>query len=340
MRRLLAGSAMAATVAILLASGIAAAQGAWEPTRPVEIIVPSGTGGGGDTVARVMQGIIDKHQLIKQTVVVSNKLSGGGSEAFLEMKNARGNPHKLLLALSNLFTTPLGNNIGFNWRDLTPLAMLALDGFALWVPHGAPYATPGELLQAARAAPPDKRLKLGGTGINQEDRLIAVAIEKRSGASFDYVPYRGGGEVARQLAARRLDVSVNNPIEAVDQWHSGLVRPLCLFDKEPFAKAQAVLAPGTAEWRDVPTCTSLGLPLEYRMMRALMLPPDAGADKVEFYLDVIESLRRTPEWKDFLAKGAFIDIPIAGADFARWLEGEEARHRALMSEAGLLRSAE
>lgn len=333
-----ARSAVAALTAMLVSASGAGTRAAWEPTRPVEIIVPSGTGGGADTMARVIQAIVDKHKLANQPFVVSNKLSGGGSEGFLDLKNARGNPHKLLLALSNVFTTPLTTSAAFSWRDFTPVAMLALDGFALWVPKDAPWATTRDFLEAARAAPAAKRLKLGGTGLSQEDRLLASAIEKASGASFEYVPYRGGGEVALQLAARRLDASVNNPIEAVDQWHTGMVRPLCLFDKEPLGSAaQAHVDP---EWKEVPTCNAQGLPIVYRMLRGLFMAPDVGADKVEYYLALLEHVRGTPEWQSFLAKGVLDDTFMTGDAFAGWLEKEERRHGDLLRDAGLLRPAE
>src|SRR6476620_4185851 len=100
---------------------------AWEPTRPIEIIVPAGTGGGADQMARAMQGIITKHSLSKQSVVVINKSGGAGGEGFLDVKNAEGNDHKLIITLSNLFTTPLATGIPFNWKDLTPVSMMALD---------------------------------------------------------------------------------------------------------------------------------------------------------------------------------------------------------------------
>lgn len=338
MRRWLARSALAAAAAILSAASAAPARAAWEPTRPVEIVVPSGTGGGADTMARVLQAIIDKHKLAKQPFIVSNKLSGAGSEGFLELKNARGNPHKLLLALSNLFTTPLTANAGFTWRDFTPLALLALDGFALWVPHDAPYGSTQEFLEAAKAAHPGKRLKMGGTGMNQEDRLLTSAIEQASGASFDYVPFRGGGEVALQLAARRLDASVNNPIEAIDQWHTGMVRPLCMFDKAPLETQADIQA--DAEWKDVPTCNAQGLPVSYRMLRGLFMAPDVGSDQIEYYLGLIEMVRSTPEWHSFMAKGALADSFKSGDAFAAWLEAEERRHAVLVRDMGLLRAAE
>ena len=114
---------------------------AWEPTNPIEIIVPAGTGGGADQMARVTQGIITKHNLSKQSVVVINQSGGAGGEGFLAAKNAKGDGHKLIITLSNLFTTPLATGIPFNWKDLTPVAMMALDEFVLWVNADKPYKT-------------------------------------------------------------------------------------------------------------------------------------------------------------------------------------------------------
>src|ERR1051325_7037627 len=122
---------------------------AWEPTRNVEFIVPAGTGGGADQMARMIQGIITKHNLMKQSVVVVNKAGGAGGEGFLDIKNSKGNPNKLVITLSNLFTTPLATGIPFSWKDMTPVAMMALDEFVLWVPGDAPYNTPKEYVDAA-----------------------------------------------------------------------------------------------------------------------------------------------------------------------------------------------
>ena len=141
--------AAAAGAAVLLSCVPAVA--AWEPTRPVEIIVPAGTGGGADQMARVIQGIVGKHSLMKQPMLVINKAGGAGGEGFLDVKGARGNPHKLVITLSNLFTTPLGTGIPFSWKDLTPVAMMALDEFVLWVPADAPYKTAKEYVEAARS---------------------------------------------------------------------------------------------------------------------------------------------------------------------------------------------
>src|SRR3954469_22394459 len=128
----------AAAAAAIVSITLPLAAHAWEPTKTVEFIVPAGTGGGGDQVARAIQGIIAKHNLMKQSMVVVNKSGGAGAEGFLDVKNAKGEQHKIIITLSNLFTTPLATGVPFNWRDLTPVKMMALDQFVLWVNADTP----------------------------------------------------------------------------------------------------------------------------------------------------------------------------------------------------------
>ena len=209
-------------IAALYASGITApATAAWEPVRPVEFIVPAGTGGGADQMARTIQGIVTKHNLMKQPLVVINKSGGAGGEGFLDLKGSSGNPHKIIITLSNLFTTPLATGIPFSWKDLTPVAMLALDEFVLWVNAEKPYKTAKEYIEAVKAAPQGS-MKMGGTGSKQEDQIITVAAEKAADARFTYIPYKGGGEVAVQLVGNHVDSTVNNPIggRAMARWQA------------------------------------------------------------------------------------------------------------------------
>ena len=114
---------------------------AWEPTKTVEFIVPAGTGGGADQMARMIDGIVKKYGLMKQSMVVINKGGGAGAEGFLDVKDSKGDPHKIIITLSNLFTTPLATGVPFNWKDLTPVSMMALDQFVLWVNADTPYKT-------------------------------------------------------------------------------------------------------------------------------------------------------------------------------------------------------
>ncbi|WP_081421748.1 Bug family tripartite tricarboxylate transporter substrate binding protein [Tardiphaga robiniae] len=324
---------LAAAASILCLGASLPASAAWEPTRPVELIVPAGTGGGADQMARTIQGIITKHSLMKQPLVVINKSGGAGGEGFLDVKSANNNPHKIIITLSNLFTTPLATGIPFNWKDLTPVAMLALDEFVLWVNADKPYKTVKEYIDAVKAAPAGT-IKMGGTGSKQEDQIITVALEKAIGSKFTYIPYKGGGEVAVQLVGQHVDSTVNNPIEAVAQWRGGKVRPLCVFDSKPMAYDEQV-ADGKG-WKDIPTCKSQGLDIEYVMLRGIFMGPKATKDQIDYYVELFKKVRATPEWQDLMKSGAFNTTFMTGSEYAGWVGTEEKRHETLMKEAGFL----
>ena len=324
-------SIIAACVAVTV-SAISPAW-AWEPTKPVEFVVPAGTGGGADQMARLMQGIIIKHKLMKEPMIVVNKSAGAGAEGFLEIKGAKGDPHKIVVTLSNLFTTPMATGVPFNWKDMTPVAMMALDQFVLWVNAETPHKTGKEYLAAVKAAGPLK-MKMGGTGSKQEDQILTVGLEKATGTKFIYVPFKGGGEVAVQLVGKHVDSTVNNPIEAVAQWRAGQLRPLCVFDDERMPYKAKVTA--TQSWNDIPTCKEAGVPTDYVMLRGIFMAPGVTAAQTAFYVDMLKKVRETPEWKDYMEKGAFNQTFMTGADFTKWLDGAEKQHRTLMAEAGFL----
>jgi putative tricarboxylic transport membrane protein len=312
--------------------GTAQAQ-AWEPTKTVEFIVPAGSGGGADQMARLIDAIIKKHGLMKESMVVVNKGGGAGAEGFLEVKNAKADPHKIIITLSNLFTTPLATGIPFNWKDLTPVAMMALDQFVLWVNAETPYKSAKEYIDAVKAAGPNK-FKMGGTGSKQEDQIITVGLEKRTGAKFTYIPYKGGGEVATQLVGNHVNSTVNNPIEAVSQWRAGQLRPLCVFDDERMPYKGKVT--NEMSWGDIPTCKQVGVDLDYVMLRGIFMAPGASPAQRDYYIEVLKKVRETPEWKDFMEKGAFNQSFMTGDQFRSWLDKEEKRHLELMKEAGFL----
>jgi tripartite-type tricarboxylate transporter receptor subunit TctC len=321
-------------LAVALASTAAApAMAAWQPTKAVEIVVPAGTGGGADQMARMIQGIVQKHNLMSQPLVVVNKSGGAGAEGFLDVKGAKGDAHKIIITLSNLFTTPLATGVPFNWKEMTPIAMLALDEFVLWVNASEPYKTSQEYIKAVKAAGPNK-FKMGGTGSKQEDQIITAAIEQATGDKFTYVPFKGGGTVAVQLVGNHINSSVNNPIEAVSQWRAGALRPLCVFDGKRIEVTEKMT--DTMAWSDIPTCKEQGLNVEYLMLRGFFAPPGVSKDVVDFYVDLFKKVRGTPEWKDFMTKGAFNTTFMTGKDFDAWLTKAEQTHKDLMTKAGFL----
>jgi putative tricarboxylic transport membrane protein len=322
-----------AALSIAIAAPAIAASGSWEPTKPVEFVIPAGTGGGADQMARLLQGIVVKHNLMKQSLIPINKSGGAGAEGFLDVKGAKGDPHKIIITLSNLFTTPLATGVPFNWKDLTPVSMLALDQFVLWVNAEAPFNNAREYIDAAKKAGPGK-MKMAGTGSKQEDQIITVALERATGTKFTYVPFKGGGDVATQLVGKHVDSTVNNPIEAVAQWRAGKLKPLCVFDDARMPYKNKVT--DKMSWSDIPTCKESGVPTDYVMLRGIFMPAGVSQEVVNYYVELFRKVRETPEWKEFMERGAFNQTFLSGKEYAEWIAKAEREHVALMKEAGFL----
>jgi tripartite-type tricarboxylate transporter receptor subunit TctC len=305
---------------------------AWEPTKPVEIVVAAGAGGASDQMARMMQAAIQKNGLMKQPMVVSLKGAASGAEALIYMKSSEGDPNKILIAYSLIYMLPLSAKIPFNWRELTPVAVIALDEFVLWDNTTLPYKTVHEFIEAAKAANPP--FKMGGTGSKREDHVLTVFIEKKTGAKFAYLPYKSGGEAATQLVGNHTAANVNNPSENLEVWRAGQVRALCVFDKERIGYKTKVT--DTVSWNDIPTCKEEGLDVQYLMLRAMFLPGKVSEEQRSFYVELFRKVSQTPEYRDYMEKQALKPIFLTGAEMLNFLELDDALNKELMTEAGFV----
>jgi tripartite-type tricarboxylate transporter receptor subunit TctC len=219
--------------------------------------------------------------------------------------------------------------VPFNWKDLTPIARLALDEFILWVNAETPYKSAKDYVDAVKKGKDGKPFAMGGTGSAQEDQIITIQLEQALGLKFSYVPFKGGGEVCANLVGNHVDSTVNNPIECAGHWKAGRVRPLAVFDTKRLT---------AAGWGDIPTVKeALGADISYLMLRGIFGAPGMPAEAVAFYQGMLEKVYGTPEFKEYLEKGALNPAWQTGPEFVSWLGGAEALHRDLMKKGGLLK---
>jgi putative tricarboxylic transport membrane protein len=326
-----------AVLALILALlfAVPASAAAWEPTKPIEFVVPAGTGGGADQMARLIAGIAEESKLSPKPLIVVNKPGGAGAEGFLHVKSKKGDAHTIIITLSNLFTTPLHTGVPFNWRDLTPVARLALDQFILWVnadmpSKERPYKTATEYVTAVKEKMgKSDQMKMGGTGSAQEDQIITIQLEQALGLKFTYVPFKGGGEVCVNLVGNHVDSTVNNPIECASHWRAGRVRPLAVFD--------AARIPDPA-WKEIPTVKeALGTDIQYLMLRGIFGAPNMPKEAVEWYVGFLRKVYETPKFTKYLSDGALKPAFSTGADYVKWMEENETLHKELMAKGGLLK---
>src|SRR4051812_271704 len=300
---------------LLAAFALAGNAAAWEPTKPVEIVVAAGAGGASDQMARMMQAAIQKNNLMKQPMGVSLKGGASGGEALIYMKSSTGDPHKVLIAYSLIYMLPLSAKIPFNWRELSPVSVIARDQCVLCTNTQLPSKRVREFADAAKTATPP--FKMGGTGSKREDHVLTVFLEKKTGAKFAYLPYKSGGEAATQLVRNHTASNVNNPSGNLEVWGADQVRRLCVFSKERIGYANKVTE--TMSWHDIPTCKDEGVDVSYQMLRAMFLPGGVTPDQHAFYVDLFKKITQTQEYKEYMEKQALKPVWLTGTEMTRFL---------------------
>ncbi|WP_265502627.1 tripartite tricarboxylate transporter substrate binding protein [Paracoccus beibuensis] len=309
--------------ALLAATAIAAAAPAmaeWAPSRPIEFVVASGAGGGTDNFARTIQATLNREGIIDNSVVVLNKGGGSGAEAFLYAMQNEGDAHKLIFGTNNAYLLPHVAQMAYSMENLDPVAALALDEFLIWVKADAPYETAADFIEAAKAEPGS--VTFGGSQSKDTDETLVSLIEQTTGAEFKYVPFNGGGEVGVQLAGGHVDAHVNNPNEALGQWQSGAIRPLCVFSPERMAESDPIH--DGKGWHDIPTCQESGVDIaSYRMPRTVWMPAGADAEAKAFYTKALRNVAESDAWQEYLNKTSQTGVFLSGEELSQFITENE-----------------
>ncbi len=305
-------------VALVLAVPDGAAV-AWEPTKPVEFVIMAGQGGGADQYARLISGLIEKHKLAPVPFVPLNKDGGAGAVAMQYVKAKEADPHTIMITLSSFVMTPIMQKLPFSYKDFTPIALVALDNFFLWVHADSPIKSVKEFVADAQ----QRAMTVGGTGSKQEDELIFTFFEQKANLKpFKYVPFKGGGTVAANLVGKQVESTVNNPSEALAH-HPDRVRILATFADQRHKQLP-----------DLPTMKELGYDISYQMIRGVFGPPRMPADARQYYTGLLKKVFDLPEFQAFLDKNVLDPKFMTGDEFARWVAGYNEVHEQVMRKAG------
>jgi tripartite-type tricarboxylate transporter receptor subunit TctC len=321
---LLAATCLAALATSPLAL-TASARADWAPTKPVEFVVMAGQGGGADKIARFIAGLVQKHGLFPVEAKVVNMPAQSGAEALFHLRNNAGNDHLLIFTLNSFFTVPLSRpELDINILAFTPIARLGLDPFLLWVHSDrTDIASIDDFTAAVSKA---DTWTMAGTGTMQEDELLTIFLNSAYRLDMKFQARRGGGEVAKLLAEKSVQSTVNNPGEIDDYHKARRVRPIAAFTKDRLP-----------QYADTPTFWELGLEIEYLMQRGVAGPPGMGADAVDYYSAAFEKVFNLPEWRDYRKRAGLLGEFLSGPPLRQYWQAQLELHGRMLEAARMLR---
>ena len=298
---------------------------AWQPNKPIDFIIMAGKGGGADKMARLMQGIVEKESLAERPLVPVNKSGGSGAEALMAAKSASDPDHTIMVTLNSFYTTPLRQpGLEVDVLTFAPVARMAEDTFLLWVHADTGITTFEQWLDVASEQ--GSKWVMGGTGSNSEDNIITDFLNTNYGLSMKYIPYKGGGAVAKDVAGKQINSSVNNPSEAIGFWQSGDMVPLVAFTNERLPM-----------FPEVPTLREKGGEFSYFMQRSVVGAPGMSEEARAYYTELFTKVYNSEDWQAYKSKKSLMGDLMSGDQLSDYWRDQRDNHEQILRSSGAIR---
>jgi len=312
----------AASIAALALAAPAAAD--WKPTKPVEVIVHTGPGGGSDVLARAVAQMMEKEKLVPVRMQVINKPGGNGAVAAAALYEKKDDPNTIGFITSVWIAGPLtSSEAKITLKDLKPIAGLLLEPAVFAVPADSPFRTLKQFIDAAKAHPGE--LKQSGGSVTSRDNIVRLQLQHATGAKWAYVSFQGGGERLAALLGGHVDIMVIEPQEAGEQVRAGKLRVLAQLTEKRL--------PGYA---DVPTLREAGFDITpTRQIRGVVAPPQQPDDATRYWEGRFEALRKTESWKKYIHDNQLEEHFLPGAELKKSMADIEKQLKEQYTAAGI-----
>lgn len=315
---LLAGTTLAAALPLG-----ASAQGAADyPSRPIELVVPFGAGGGTDALARVVAEAAKKH--VSQPVTVVNKPGASGGIGLTEVVNSRPDGYKIAMITIEMAIIPHVGLAKFSpENDFTPLVRLNADPLVLAVSADSPWKSVEDLLAAAKTA--KEPLKFGNAGNGGASHLAAAALQQRIGASFTHVPFQGNGPAVLALMGGHIDAVNASPSEVFTFMQSGKMRALAVLSTQRLGGVFAA----------VPTLKERNIDVVMGTWRGLAAPKGVPADVLAKLSAIAVKTAAEPAVKEAMEKQNLGYSVADGETFRKQIATDSGQFKQLIDQMGL-----
>ena len=307
-----------AIAGLIAGTPLAAVADGWKPRKPIDFVIMAGPGGGADQIARFIQSVAEKKDMTTRPLVPNNKGGGSGAEALIHVNGASDPDHTILVTLNSFFTTPLRQaNLGIDIQTFTPVAMMGVDPFVLWVHKDSGVTTFEDYVEKVKSM--GGEFVMGGTGAGQEDSIVIAYMSGAYGLDIKYIPYDGGGAVAKDLAGKQIMATVNNPAEAKGFYEAGDFVPLLAFSDERMPA-----------YPDVPTIKEKGHDFSYYNQRAVVGAPGMSDDAAAYYQDLFTQIYESDEWQGYLQSESLSPLWMNADEQRTYWETQVENHRKLL----------
>lgn len=299
----------------------------WKPERNVEIIVPSGPGGGTDKTGRTVQSLLQNLKLVDKSTVV-NRPGAGGRLGLLYLNQHAGDGHYVSVSTVPLLTNHINGSSDVTYTDVTPLAQLFSEYILFAVRADSPIKTAKELAERLKQDP--QSLSIGVTAAGGTSHMVAGLVVSKAGGDarrMKTVVFKSGGEVTTALLGGHVDVVPAPVANLLPHIKSGKLRALAISSSRRLP----------AELAQVPTWRELGIDAVFDTWRGMVGPKGMTASQIAYWDQVFLRLTQAEAWKKDLAQNYWDDNYLNSSQSKAYLDREYKEFKSILGDLGLLK---
>ena len=316
-------SALAAMPSVAQSASAPSAGSAAYPNKPIELIVTTSAGSGGDVVSRTVAEIIRREKFLPQLLQVNNRVGGAGVVGYNYFKTRRGDPYAMMSLTGTILLMAHRPDVNIGLENYTPLALFAIDPQTIMVHADSPYKTFKDLMDAVRREPDSlvgATTSAAGTG-----RMVIWLMEKQvPGARIKFVNFKGGGEAVTSVAGGHTTFTTENLSEGLSFVETKKLRVLAIASDKRLPQAP-----------DVPTLQELGYPITAGTMRGFGFTAGVPKEAVVTMEAALKKAHDSPAWKEFAQRNIFQDVFLGSAEFSQFLVKRMAEYKDFYDAIGV-----
>ncbi len=325
-------ASLARAAGVVLAGAVTyshAQQTAWQPERPVEIVVPTTPGGAIDTTARLIQRILQNNRIIEVPVVVVNKPGGGQALAMTYLDQRAGDPHHLLNSTMSLMTNHIQGRSKANYTDYTPVAILFGEPMTLVVKPDSPLKTGRDIQEKLKKDPQSLSIAVGlargGAG-----HLTVTLVTKAMGVDakkLKTVVFQANADAMTALMGGHVDFSSMSLASAWNAAQQGKLRIIAITSDRRLEGALA----------EIPTWKEVGFDVVFTNIRFMLGPKGMSPAQTAYWDGALERVVQSEEWKDAVQKNHWAPEYLGSRESPQRLAAIYKQLRGALVDAGLVK---
>jgi tripartite-type tricarboxylate transporter receptor subunit TctC len=297
-------------LAVLVVTG--SAFGQTYPNKPIKMIVTFAPAGPTDVIGRVIAQKVSESW--GQQVVVENIAGGGGNIGVAAAMRAPADGYTVVVVSTGYIINPsLYAKVPYEFKDFTPVSLVAQSPDVLTVNPSVPAKTVQELIALVKSNP--GKYNYAQPGVGSTPHLSAELFKLKFGLDLTMVPFGSAAPAITSTIAGHTPIAFTALPPAVANIQEGKLRGLAV-----------LRAKRTPELPDVPTMAEAGVPeLESNTLTGIVAPAGTPKDIIERWHREIARIVSLPEVNANLRKLGFDPVASTPAEYAARIKAEAAK---------------